>query len=127
VPGYRGWITIRVRRIAARPSRLGLVLVQLDDKRELMLYLLRRRDGSVTLNPAAASWRPTARSAFSRATRSRSTFSVRWTSPHTGANYPSGWRIRVPSAGLDVSFVPTVLDQELAGTRVAAFPTGRAR
>jgi predicted secreted hydrolase len=36
-----------------------------------------------------------------------------WTSPRTGATYPSGWRIRVPSAGLDLTVTPTVRDQEL--------------
>jgi predicted secreted hydrolase len=39
-----------------------------------------------------------------------------WVSPHTGAVYPSGWRIRVPLAGVDAVLVPTVLDQELVGT-----------
>jgi predicted secreted hydrolase len=39
-----------------------------------------------------------------------------WTSPHTGAVYPSGWRVRVASGGVDVRLVPVVLDQELVGT-----------
>ena len=36
-----------------------------------------------------------------------------WTSPTTGAAYPAGWRIRVPSEGLDIGLEPTVPDQEL--------------
>jgi predicted secreted hydrolase len=36
-----------------------------------------------------------------------------WTSPRTAATYPSGWRITVPAAALDVTVTPTVLDQEL--------------
>jgi predicted secreted hydrolase len=36
-----------------------------------------------------------------------------WTSPRTGATYPSGWRIAIPSAGLALVVTPTVLDQEL--------------
>ena len=36
-----------------------------------------------------------------------------WTSPATGAKYPAGWRVRVPSAGLDIGLQPTVPDQEL--------------
>jgi predicted secreted hydrolase len=36
-----------------------------------------------------------------------------WTSPRSGATYPSGWRVRIPSAGLDLEVSPTVLDQEL--------------
>ena len=36
-----------------------------------------------------------------------------WTSPHTGAIYPSGWRIVIPKAGLVITLRPTVADQEL--------------
>jgi predicted secreted hydrolase len=47
----------------------------------------------------------------------------RWTSPHTGAVYPSGWRLHVagrpdlglPSAALELT--PLLLDQELAFER----------
>jgi predicted secreted hydrolase len=37
----------------------------------------------------------------------------RWLSPHTGATYPSGWRIRVPRVGVDVTVAPVLKDQEL--------------
>ena len=36
-----------------------------------------------------------------------------WTSPHTGAVYPSGWRLEIPKAGLVISLQPTLADQEL--------------
>jgi predicted secreted hydrolase len=39
-----------------------------------------------------------------------------WKSPHTGGTYPSGWRVRVPRAGVDVALVPILADQELANT-----------
>ena len=39
-----------------------------------------------------------------------------WTSPHTGATYPSGWRVRVPAERIDLTLAPTIADQELAGT-----------
>jgi predicted secreted hydrolase len=37
----------------------------------------------------------------------------RWQSPHTGATYPSGWRLRVPRFGIDVTVKPVMQDQEL--------------
>jgi predicted secreted hydrolase len=37
----------------------------------------------------------------------------RWTSPHTGVTYPSGWRLRLPEASLDVLWTPLLADQEL--------------
>jgi predicted secreted hydrolase len=36
-----------------------------------------------------------------------------WRSPHTGAIYPSGWRLRVPRFALDVTITPVLRDQEL--------------
>ncbi len=36
-----------------------------------------------------------------------------WKSPASGAVYPSGWRVRVPSEGLDVTITPLLRDQEL--------------
>ena len=36
----------------------------------------------------------------------------RWTSPHTGADYPSGWRLRLPD-GSQLQLTPQLVDQEL--------------
>jgi predicted secreted hydrolase len=90
--------------------------VQLDDRREIMLYLLRQKDGSVTPESSGSlierdgSVRYLARGDFSIAA------SGTWRSPHTGGLYPSGWRVRVPRAGVDLIVTPVVADQELAGT-----------
>jgi predicted secreted hydrolase len=92
--------------------------VQLDDGRELMLYLLRRKDGSVTAESSGSlverdgSVRHLPLGAFTVTVP----FGARWRSPHTGAKYPSRWRIELPGAGLDLRLTPTVADQELAST-----------
>ncbi|HVG97568.1 MAG TPA: lipocalin family protein, partial [Chloroflexota bacterium] len=36
-----------------------------------------------------------------------------WTSPRTGVRYPSGWRLTVPDAAVDLRWVPLLQDQEL--------------
>jgi predicted secreted hydrolase len=36
-----------------------------------------------------------------------------WQSPRTEAIYPSGWRLRVPRFGVDVTLTPVMQDQEL--------------
>ena len=36
-----------------------------------------------------------------------------WTSPHTGATYPSGWRIEIPDETLNMNVQPLFKDQEL--------------
>ena len=90
--------------------------VQLDDGRELMLYLLRQKDGGVTPQSSGSvierdgSVRHLERNDFAIEATGR------WKSPHTAGVYPSGWRVRVAKAGVDLVLAPTVLDQELAGT-----------
>ena len=36
-----------------------------------------------------------------------------WTSPLTGAVYPSGWRVRFPALEIELEFTPLVEDQEM--------------
>jgi predicted secreted hydrolase len=36
-----------------------------------------------------------------------------WASPHSGATYPAGWHVEVPSTGLALDIQPLVADQEL--------------
>jgi len=87
--------------------------LQLDSGEELMLYQLRRRDGSIeplssgtwVARDGHGTYLP--RSAFTIEATSH------WKSPHSGADYPHGWRIRVPSQGVDMTVTPAVDDQEL--------------
>ena len=88
--------------------------LQLDDGWEMMVYQLRLEDGSadplsdgVLIDPQGnrvpLEWgsevvvEPTGA----------------WASPEDGAEYPSGWRIRVPDRGWDLTVDPVVDDQEL--------------
>ena len=87
--------------------------LQLDDHRELMLYVLRRKDGrseplsSGTLVEADGTWKHLPLSAYRIEKRST------WKSPNSGAVYPSGWTVEVPGEGLRLQLEPTVKDQEL--------------
>lgn len=87
--------------------------LQLDDRRELMLYRLRLKDGSVeplssgTLVQADGTWKHLPLSAF------QIDVGKTWKSPKTGATYPAEWRVRVPGEGLDLQISPTLPDQEL--------------
>jgi predicted secreted hydrolase len=88
--------------------------LQLDDRREIMLYLLRQKDGSVTPESSGSLIGVDGRVTY----LPRAAFAVSatgsWTSPHTGGVYPSGWRVRVPGARVDLVLTPVLLDQELA-------------
>ncbi|MBI4961903.1 MAG: carotenoid 1,2-hydratase [Desulfomonile tiedjei] len=90
--------------------------LQLDDGTDLMVFRLRRKDG--TFDPPFGS--------FVRADRGSSDLADRgisieakstWTSPRTGASYPSGWTIEVPSERLNLDVSPLVEDQELVTGR----------
>jgi predicted secreted hydrolase len=92
--------------------------LQLDDGRELMVYLLRRRDG--TIDPFSDGTLV----ARDGATQRLAPADVRietlghWTSPHSRVRYPARWSVSVPSAALRLEVQPRLADQELrVGTR----------
>ena len=87
--------------------------VQLDDGRELMLYVLRMRDG--TIEPLSAGSLIERDGRLRHLTRAEFRVSAlgSWTSAKTGARYPSGWRLELASAGLDLQVEPAIKDQEL--------------
>jgi predicted secreted hydrolase len=90
--------------------------VQLADDTELMLFRIRRKDGSV--DPFSAATFVDARG---QSTHLRSTdFSLQpsgatWTSAITKATYPVQWRIAVPKLGLDLDVKTPLASQELTG------------
>jgi predicted secreted hydrolase len=90
--------------------------IQLDDRREFMLYLLRQKDGSITPQSSGSLIAPDGAVTYLPRTAFTAEATGTWKSPHTGGVYPSGWRVRVPSANVDLTLTPTVLDQELANT-----------
>ena len=91
--------------------------LQLDDGRDLMLYLLRGSDGTATLHSSG-----TLVDRAGRATPlAPADFSVevtaRWTSPRSKGTYPARWLLRVPKANLALEVVPLLADQELVTDR----------
>jgi predicted secreted hydrolase len=87
--------------------------LQLADGRELMCFRIRREDRS--LEPASIGTVVRADGSTRRLPASAILLDVldRWTSPETGATYPSRWRLRVPDESLDLLVVPRVADQEM--------------
>jgi predicted secreted hydrolase len=80
--------------------------LRLADGRDLTLYALRRADGSAdwrngTLVERDGRVRLLGPGEWSAESRGR------WTSPATGATYPSGWHVVVPGAGIDLLVEPT--------------------
>jgi predicted secreted hydrolase len=91
--------------------------LQLDDRSEVMIYLLRRADGSpdpassgTVVHPDGQS-EMLARGDIDVAVRSH------WTSPTSGARYPAAWHIVCSSLDLEVDVTPLMADQELTTQR----------
>jgi predicted secreted hydrolase len=87
--------------------------LQLDDGRGLMLFQIRREDGST--EPASGGTLVDRDGRASRLVREDFSIDVldHWTSPESGGRYPSRWRVQVPSAGLDLFVEPWLEAQEL--------------
>ena len=87
--------------------------VQLDDGRELMVYLLRRRDGTVDPFSAGSLVAPDGAVRALGAGDVRVETLAHWSSPRSGVRYPARWRLTVPSAELRLDIEPRLADQEL--------------
>jgi predicted secreted hydrolase len=108
--------------------------LQLDDGHALMVFRLRRADGSLDAG-AAGTWVDAAGKALPL---QPDEFSIEsqgtWRSPHSGATYPAKWSIRVPPADLVLDVEPYLADQELrvsftyweGAVRVSGRRAGRA-
>lgn len=87
--------------------------LQLSDGRDLMIYHLRLRNGATdrfsggTLVEADGRARSLDAGAFDLDALDH------WQSPRGDARYPSRWRLRVPSAAIDLEITPAIPDQEL--------------
>lgn len=86
--------------------------VNLADGTDVTLSLVRALDGTYplvygTLVEADGRVRHLDRDAFSVEVTGT------WTSPRTGARYPAGWRVELPTDELLIELRPTVADQEL--------------
>ena len=105
---------------ALAPEQVGWdwLSLQLNDQTELMLFRLRRQDGSLDPYSAAtyvdASGRSqhlSAREFTLRPLEERR--EDRWTSPSTGATYPIRWQVTIPSLGLEMEVSTRLPQQEM--------------
>lgn len=91
--------------------------LQFDNGSELMLYVIRKRDGtpdetsSGSLILADSRIIQLGRGDFSVESRGH------WRSAKSGATYPMGWRVRVPKFGIELDVREVMKDQELVTTK----------
>ena len=91
--------------------------IQLDNNSELMLYLMRRKDGSVdpyssgTLVNADGTTKHLALKDFQVEVLER------WRSPKSGGNYPMKWQVTIPGEEIELDITPAFPEQELITNR----------
>ncbi len=87
--------------------------VQLDNQTELMIYIIRHRDGQADPTSSGTLVYSNGSSEY----LPLGSFDVEtlgsWRSKSSGTTYPSGWRLKIPGRQLELKLVPTVKDQEL--------------
>ncbi|UCG14089.1 MAG: carotenoid 1,2-hydratase [Deltaproteobacteria bacterium] len=87
--------------------------VQLNDRTELMLYIIRQREGRADPSSSGTLVHPDGASEHLPLEKFKVETLSSWHSKKSGTTYPSGWRLRLPSKQLDVRLIPAVEDQEL--------------
>ena len=88
--------------------------VQLDDGSELMLFRLRRKDGTRDRFSAGTYVDKLGRTTHLSVNDFSLTPGETWTSPQTGGRYPIAWTIRVPRLGFESRLTTPLAQQELA-------------
>lgn len=87
--------------------------IQFDDETELMLYQFRTTTGEMDGESTGTFVARDGTCTYLK----RSNFEIEvlstWLSPNSGAEYPAGWNIRVPSLDIELRLTPLIDDQEL--------------
>jgi predicted secreted hydrolase len=87
--------------------------LQLNDGREVMLYLLRHKDGRLEPASSGTLVDPAGRTRHLVQGDFRVKATGAWKSPHSGATYPASWQIAIPGEKLNLTLTPTLADQEV--------------
>lgn len=91
--------------------------IQLEDDSELMLYRMRRKDGSSDPASSGTVVSPDGRARHLEVTDFQIESTGTWNSTESKATYPSRWRLKFPSLDLVLEVVPLLADQELRTSR----------
>jgi predicted secreted hydrolase len=87
--------------------------IQLDNDAELMVYIIRKKDGTPDVTSSGSLVTSDGRVIHLRREQMRITTLARWKSPKSGATYPVRWRVEVPSFGVALTVNPLMNEQEL--------------
>jgi predicted secreted hydrolase len=109
-------------QLAATQAGWDWFSLQLTDGSEIMLYRLRRKDGSSDPHSTGTYIDPQGRTRFLAASDVLLTPGKIWMSPSTHAAYPVEWSIRIPALGVDAAVATRLPQQEFVPTNAAVPP-----
>lgn len=92
--------------------------LQLDDGREIMLYLLRDKNGATDF-ASGTLVQPDGQTQYLGQQAFRVQAKARWQSPATSSQYPSQWLLTIPQAALALDLVPDMANQENRSRMIA--------
>ncbi len=115
----QAWMDHEFGSSALRESQQGWdwYSVQLDNETELMLYVIRRRDGTPDTTSSGSLITSDGTVIHIRREQMQIQPLGRWRSAKSGAVYPMGWRIAVPQFRIAVTLQPLLQEQELMTRR----------
>lgn len=87
--------------------------IQLDNDAEVMLYVIRRSDGTPNTTSSGSVITADGHVIPIHHDQMRITSRRRWTSKKSGATYPLDWNVAIPSLRISLSLHPLLDDQEL--------------
>lgn len=87
--------------------------LHLSDGHDLMIYFMRRSDGSVEPTSSGTLVSPLGAARHLLLSDINLQVLDRWKSQRSGGEYPARWRIRIASASIDLVVSPLILTQEL--------------
>ncbi|MBX9696423.1 MAG: hypothetical protein K2Z81_28810, partial [Cyanobacteria bacterium] len=95
--------------------------IQLSDNTELMLYGIRKEDGTADSNASGTYINKDGTTEHLTSDEFRVNVLEQYKSKISGGEYPSGWRVTVPKKGLDLLIKPSCQSSELVTTGIIYF------
>ena len=111
----QGWMDHEFSTALLEPGLKGWdwLSLQLSDRTEIMLFLLRTDDGGISDVSGGTFVDPDGNTRAIGRDQFAVTILDTWKSPHSKAVYPSRWRLRVFPYALDLTISPNLADQEM--------------
>ncbi len=118
----RSWFDREISsgRMSSKEKGWDWFAIQLDDGRQIMIYSMRKNDGTLDRYSSGTVVYSDGRYRHLNFDDFRITTLRQYKSTKTGVTYPTDWKVSIPGEGLDLNVTPLVEDQEF----VASYSTG---